>query len=150
MSTYDSKVSDLPEVTSLNVEQDKLYLAQPGSSKSISLKNLFDNIINPTFRGIVKLDDDIQFLNSDGVLDLSKTITQINVGINNADIDLPDGEESQLKIIVVVGGSSGGTFTLRGNTHAAGNVTFNTRGQTATMLFTSNKWCVIGGNANVI
>jgi len=49
-----------------------------------------------------------------------------------------------------MGSTSGGSYTLRGNIAGNANVLFTSAGNTATLLYTSDKWYMIGGTAQLI
>lgn len=143
----DSKVSNLPIATTVN-SSDAFYIVQ-GSSKQITASKLFENVINATLRGNVAYSSNIDLLSTPGqAVDLSRTVTHLTVGASGGNISIPQGKESQLKIIVMIS-NSGGTLTLTGNIVNNGNVIFNNVGDTATLLYTNNRWFITGGTATI-
>ena len=145
----DSKVSEL--VTATNVGSgDFMYLVQSNTSKKITTGTFFNKAANVTLGGVTKLDSNVQILASPGTIDLSKPITHLSTGASSGTVTLPTGDANQIKIIVMTG-STGGIYTISssGSNVAGGNVVFNARGDTATMLYTNNKWYVIGGTATI-
>lgn len=141
------KVSELTAASSIN-ETDKLYLVQSGASKSISANVLFSNIKNPTLKGNLKLDSDVQILSSAGIVDITKQITKLNIGNTNEIINIPFGGDSQMKVIVAVSVGSG-NFQLTGNVANDSNILFANVGDTAMLLSLSNIWYVVGGTASI-
>jgi hypothetical protein len=139
----DSKVSTLPEASTLN-SSDKLYLVQSGDSKSITASTLFGNIRNAAFNGNINLDSNIQYLGSNGVVDLTRLITHIGIPAINSVLDLPNGTNSQLKILLAIS-TIGANAIVQGNIANSANIRFNEVGDTATLLYSNNVWFKIGG-----
>lgn len=143
----DSKVSELTSATSVG-GSDLLYLVQSNTSKKITASNLFGNAGNVVLRGNVALEPAVQLLATPGVIDLSKTVSHLAVdGIGGTCI-IHAGKPNQIKIITVIS-SAGGTFSIKANIAASANVNFNSVGDTATLLYTYNKWFMIGGTATL-
>jgi hypothetical protein len=143
----DSKVSELTSATSVG-GSDLLYLVQSNTSKKVTADVLFDNIANSTLKGTVSLDPTVQLLAAGGIVNITNTITHLSIGASNADLTIPAGGTSQLKILTMIS-TSGGAYKLTGNIAGSANVIFNQVGDSATMLYTNNKWHVIGGTADV-
>jgi len=143
----DSKVSELVTATTLG-GSDLFYIVQTNTSKKVSAATLFANASNVTLKGTVTLDPNEQLLASPGVIDVTKQITQLAVDASGGILRIPSGQESQIKVVALIA-SSGGTYTLSGNIANNANVVFNNVGDTATLLFTNNKWFVIGGTASI-
>lgn len=143
----DSKVSELTSATSLG-GADVFYVVQSNTSKKITAAKVFENAANVTLKGNINIDPSVQTLGAAGVIDLTKPVTQLSVGASNGTLTLPTGTAGQIKILVMVA-SSGGTYNVYGNVAASANISFNNNGDTATLLFTNNKWYMIGGTANV-
>lgn len=143
----DSKVSELTSATSLGVS-DVFYVVQSNTSKKITAAKVFENTANVTLKGNINIDPSVQSLGAAGVIDLTKPVTQLSVGSSNGTLILPTGTAGQIKILVMIA-SSGGTYNVYGNVAASANIYFNNNGDTATLLFTNNKWYMIGGTANV-
>ena len=99
-------------------------------------------------KDVVSLDTTAQSLASPGAVSLSKTVTQLVIDASGGSITLAAGIVNQIKVITVVS-SSGGTYTLSSN--MAGNrvVSFTRVGDSAQLLFTNNKWHMIGGTASI-
>lgn len=143
----DSKVSELTSATSVG-GSDLLYLVQSNTSKKVTADVLFDNIANSTLKGTINLDPTVQLLAAGGIVNITNTITHLAVDASNANLTIPAGSTSQLKILTMIS-TAGGAYKLTGNIAGSANVIFNQVGDTATMLYTNNKWHVIGGTADV-
>lgn len=144
----DSKVSELTSATTVG-SSDVLYLVQSNTSKKITAATLFANASNTTLKGVTSFAEEVQLLSSPGIIDISKPITHLSVDASGGNLSIPAGATNQIKIVVMIS-SAGGTFTLTGqNIMNSDNVVFSSRGNTATLLYTDTKWCVIGGTARV-
>lgn len=143
----DSKVSELTAATSVG-GSDLLYLVQSNTSKRITAANFFSNAANVTLKGNINIDSSVQSLASPGIIDLTKPVTQLSADATGGTITIPNGTTNQIKILTMTS-TSGGTYFLSGNIAGSGNVAFDRVGDTATILYTNNKWFVIGGTANV-
>jgi hypothetical protein len=143
----DSKVSELTSATSVR-GSDVLYLVQSNTSKKVTAATLFSNLSNTTLRGTVSLDPTVQLLAAGGIVNITNTITHLSADSSNANLTIPAGESSQVKVITMIA-TAGGAYKLTGNIAGAANVIFNQVGDTATLLYTLNKWHVIGGTADV-
>lgn len=144
----DSKVSELASATSAG-GSDVLYLVQSNTSKKITIANLFGDISNPTLTGNVVVGGTPQTLSAPGIISITTPITHLSVDGVGGTLQIPQGSSGQIKVLTMTA-SQGGTYTLStSNIAGNANVSFNNVGDTATMLFTSSKWYVIGGTANV-
>jgi hypothetical protein len=143
----DSKVSELTTATTVG-GSDLLYLVQTNTSKKVTTATLFANAGNVTLKGNINLDPTVQLLASPGVIDLTKPVTQLSADATGGNLILPDGTTNQIKVIVMVG-NSGGALVIRSNVANSANITFNSVGDTATLLYTFNDWYMIGGTATV-
>lgn len=143
----DSKVSELTAATSVG-GSDLLYLVQSNTSKKITAANFFANIANATIKGTVNLDPSTQLLASPGIIDLTKPVTHLSSDASGGAITIPAGTTNQVKIIVMTA-TAGGTYTIGANIANSANVVFNNVGDTATLLYTNNKWFMTGGTASL-
>jgi len=144
----DSKVSALTAATSVG-GSDLIYLVQSNTSKRISAGTFFENLSNVTLKGNIALDSSVQTLSSPGIVDLSKSITHLSVdGVTNGFIVIPTGKTSQVKILAMTF-TQGGSYTINANIANNANIVFNSVGDTATLLYTNNKWYMIGGTASL-
>lgn len=143
----DTRVSELTTATSVG-SGDLLYLVQSNTSKKVTAGTLFANASNVALKGTYNLDTNVQALAAPGIIDLAKQITHLSVDAIGGDLVIYPGTNSQMKYVVMTS-SSGGTYTIRGNIANNANVVFNNIGDTATLLFTNNKWFVVGGTASL-
>ena len=144
----DSKVSELTSATTVG-SSDLLYLVQSNTSKKVTAATLFANASNVTLKGSSNIQPDVQLLASPGIIDLTKPITHLAADAIGGTLVLPQGSLGQLKILAMTA-TTGGTYTVGGSNVAnSANVVFNNVGDTATMLYTNNKWFVIGGTASL-
>lgn len=143
----DSKVSELTAATSVG-GSDLLYLVQTNTSKKANVATLFANASNVTLKGNISIDSSTQLLASPGIIDLTKPVTHLSSDASGGTIIIPTPVTSQLKIIVMTA-TVGGTYTISNNVAANANVVFNAVGDTATLLYTNNKWFMIGGTASL-
>lgn len=143
----DTKVSELTSATTVG-SSDVLYLVQSNTSKKVTAATLFANAANTTLKGVTSFAGDVQLLSSPGNIDISKPVTHLSADASGGFLSIPAGSTNQIKIMVMIS-SAGGTFTLTGNIMNSDNVVFSSRGNTATLLYTDTKWCVIGGTARV-
>lgn len=143
----DSKVSELTAASSA-APSDFLYIVQSGASKKISVGNFLSNTANITLTGKVTIGDTPQTLTTAGVISLTTPITHLSANASGGTLTLDAGTSGQIKVIVMVA-TTGGSFTITDNIAGGGTVTFEQVGDTAQLLFTNNKWYVIGGTAAV-
>jgi len=143
----DSKVSELTSATSVG-SGDLLYLVQSNTSKKITAATFFSNTSNVVLKGNVCLEPTVQLLASPGIIDLTKTVTHISSDATGGTLSIPSGSTNQIKIVTMIS-NSGGTLAIRANVANSANVEFNNVGDTATLLYTNNKWFVIGGTASL-
>lgn len=142
----DSKVSELPSATTAS-GTDALYVVQSGTSKKITLGTIFAHAGNVVHEGNLNYSSDTQVLNSPGTIDISKQITILTIDSTGGTYTIPKGTPKQVKILVVKA-AYGGTFILNAlapSSNVAANVILNATGDAATLLFTDDKWFVIGG-----
>lgn len=142
----DSKVSELPSATTAS-SSDALYVVQSGTSKKITLGTIFAHAGNVVHEGNLNYSSSIQSLVSPGTIDITKQITHLTIDANGGALVIPKGTPQQVKILVVTS-SYGGTYllnSLSANSNVAANVGLTLTGDAATLLFTNDKWYVIGG-----
>ena len=113
-------------------------------NKKISVANVFNNI--PTY---IALDDTVQVVDTGTeAVNVTYSISHIDtatVGGTHAGA-LADGTNGQIKIITMItdGGDSVVTPT---NANGFSTVTFADVGDTATLIFTGNKWNIISSHS---
>jgi hypothetical protein len=143
----DSKVSELVSATSVG-GSDQLYIVQSSTSKKVTAAVLFANAANVVLKGNINLDTTVQLLASPGTIDITKQITHLSADASGGTLILPTGTDKQIKILAMTA-TAGGTYTVTTNVANSANVVFNNVGDTATLLYTNNKWFVIGGTASL-
>ena len=144
----DSKVSALTAATSVG-GSDTLYLVQSSTSKKVPAATLFANAGNVTFLGNINVGGTPQALASPGIISLTSAITHLTVDASGGALQLPQGTTGQIKYVVLTT-SSGGTYTINAaNVAGNANIRFDNVGDAAQLMYTANKWFVVGGTANV-
>ena len=124
-------------------------------NKHISVANLFNNI--PTY---IALDGTAQTVTGSTAPSTGTSVTQINLSGASSNTTatgtLADGTNGQIKIFVMTTAPSSGssyrvTVTNWGSTATGtAQLQFNALGESATCLFTNNKWYVIASNGSVV
>lgn len=143
----DSKVSELTSA-SLVGGTDVFYIVQSNTSKKVTAATLFQNAANVVLKGNINYESSVQLLSAPGIIDLTKPITHLSADASGGAIIIPAGTINQQKIIVMIS-TSGGSYTLTSNVANSDVITFANVGDTATLLFTNNKWFKIGGTASL-
>lgn len=139
----DSKVSALTSATSVG-GSDLLYLIQSNTSKKITAGTLFANAGNVTLSGNINIGGTPQTLSSPGLVSLTTPITHLTADATGGTLQLPQGTNGQLKILSLIS-TSGGSYAINpANIAASANIVLNSSGDSVWLLFTNNKWYVIG------
>lgn len=142
-----AKVSELTAATSVG-GSDQFYLVQTNTSKRLTAATLFANAANVTLKGNVNLDPTVQLLAAPGVIDTTKPVTHLRSDATGGTLSIPAGTTNQVKIVAMLA-TTGGQYKIAGNLAQTGNIIFDAAGDTATLLYTNNKWFMIGGTATV-
>ena len=111
-------------------------------NKKISVANVFNNI--PTY---IALDDTVQVVDTTTeAVNVTSSISHLNTTAGAHAGALADGTNGQIKIITMItdGGDSVVTPT---NANGFSTVTFADVGDTATLIFTGNKWNIISSHS---
>ena len=144
----DSKVSDLTSATSLGVS-DYLYVVQSNASKKITAATMFANAANVTLSGNLNLQSSVQLVTSAGTtIDLTTPISHLAADASGGTIFMPAGTTNQIKYLVMIS-TSGGSFSISSNVAGSQTITFSAVGKTAQLLYTNNKWHMVGGTASI-
>ena len=144
----DSKVSELTSATSLGVS-DYLYVVQSNASKKITVATMFANAANVTLSGNLNLQSSVQLVTSAGTtIDLTKPISHLAADASGGTIFMPAGTTNQIKYLVMIS-TSGGSFSISSNVAGSQTITFSAVGKTAQLLYTNNKWHMVGGTASI-
>ena len=145
----DQKLSELTAATSI-ASTDTTYLVSGGASKQITMANLFASVPTP-----VSFDDKISITDTDtmtaaGAISVTTNITYLSNPTATGTLTIPVGTEGQIKIIIMTSNSAGNTLTLDDSDLGHDTITFSAVGDTATLIYTSSKWYMIGGTATVV
>ena len=144
----DSKVSELTSATSLGVS-DYFYVVQSNASKKITAATMFANAANVTLSGNLNLQSSVQLVTSAGTtIDLTTPISHLAADASGGTIFMPAGTTNQIKYLVMIS-TSGGSFSISSNVAGSQTITFSAVGNTAQLLYTNNKWHMVGGTASI-
>lgn len=142
----DSKVSELTSATSIGVS-DYFYVVQNGSSKKATAATVFANAANVTLKGNINLDSSVQLITTGGTaVDLTKPVTHLAAGSSDSSITIPAGTTNQIKYITMIS-TTGGAYIISQNIANNHTIRFTEVGDSVQLLYTNNKWCIVGGNA---
>lgn len=144
----DQKLSELTAATSA-ASADTVYLVQGGSSKQITVANLFADVDTDVKFGDTISIDDSETLTGAGAVSVTKTVTILSNPGANGTLTIAAGSTGQIKIIVMTSNTATNTLTLDDSDLGHDTVTFNEAGDTATLIYIGSKWWVIGGTAAV-
>ena len=155
----DKKITALTDLGNAIAGEDLLHVIDDPTgtpvNKKISVSNLFNNI--PTY---IALDGTAQSITGSVAPNTTTSIPLVDLsGVATstpATGTLGDGTNGQVKIIVMTTAPSSGssyrvTVTNWGSTATGtAQLQFNAIGESATCLFTNNKWYVIASNGSVV
>ena len=155
----DKKITALTDLGNAIATEDLLHVIDDPAgtpvNKKISVGNLFNNI--PTY---IALDGTAQTITGSVAPNTTTSITLVDLsGVSTSTTatgTLGDGTNGQVKIIVMTTAPSTGssyrvTVTNWGSTATgSAQLQFNAIGESATCLFTNNKWYVIASNGSVV
>ena len=155
----DKKITALTDLGNGIASEDLLHVIDDPTgtpvNKKISVSNLFNNI--PTY---IALDGTAQSITGSVAPNTTTSITLVDLsGVSTSTTatgTLGDGTNGQVKIIVMTTAPSSGssyrvTVTNWGSTATGtAQLQFNAIGESATCLFTNNKWYVIASNGSVV
>jgi len=144
----DQKLSELTAATSA-ASADDLYLVQGGSSKSISIANLFADVDTDVKFGDTISIDDSETLTGAGAVSVAKTVTILSNPGADGTLTIGAGSTGQIKIIVMTSNTASNTLTLDDSDLGHDTVTFDNAGDTSTLIYIGSKWWQIGGTASV-
>jgi hypothetical protein len=155
----DKKITALSDLGNAIASEDLLHVIDSPSgtpvNKKISVANLFNNI--PTY---IALDGTAQTITGSVSPNTTTSITLVDLsGVSTSTTatgTLGDGTNGQVKIIVMTTAPSSSssyrvTVTNWGSTATGtAQLQFNAIGESATCIFTNNKWYVIASNGSVV
>ena len=144
----DAKLSELTAATAA-AGDDSLYMVQSSASRKITVANFFGDVTTPA-----KFSDSFSIAGyntqtSIGPVTLTTNITYISDPDGGGAITLEAGVEGQIKIIIMTSNAGGHTLMLNVGDTVSRTVTFDSTGDTATLIYTTDKWYFIGGTATV-
>jgi hypothetical protein len=143
------KITQLTDLGTAIAGEDLLHVIDNPTvtpiNKKISVKNLFENV-----PGLLNLAQTPETLTSSGAVAITTAISLISSSATALALTLADGNNGQLKFVVMtVDGGGDGVITptnLLGNT----TITFNDAGDSVLLLFTGTTWAVISNNGATI
>lgn len=155
----DKKITALSDLGNAIASEDLLHVIDSPTgtpvNKKISVANLFNNI--PTY---IALDGTAQTITGSVAPNTTTSITLVDLsGVSTSTTatgTLGDGTNGQVKIIVMTTAPSSSssyrvTVTNWGSTATGtAQLQFNAIGESATCIFTNNKWYVIASNGSVV
>jgi hypothetical protein len=144
----DQKLSELTAATSA-AAADTIYVVQGGTSKNITVANLFADVDTDVKFGDTISIDDSETLTGAGAVSVAKTVTILSNPGANGTLTIAAGSTGQIKIIVMTSNTGSNVLTLDDSDLGHDTVIFNEKGDTATLIYIGSKWWVIGGTAAV-
>lgn len=149
----DSKVTAMQPATEVS-SADVLYLVKPNTSPydhKITIANLFGGVPVPvTLEKTLTLGGTPQTISASGsAIDITTSVTKITSPDNSGTLTIADGVDGQIKTIIMVSNTGGHTLSITSNIGHS-SITFNSVGDTATLIFLGTFWYFIGGTATVL
>lgn len=143
----DQKLSELTAATSI-ASTDTLYLVSGGTSKQITAATAFSTLpMAVGFSNKVSVTG-TNTMTAPGAVDLTTNITLLSNPSTAGTLTIAAGTEGQIKIIIMTS-TNGNPLQLDDANLAVDLVTFDTVGDTATLIYIDSKWHYIGGTATV-
>ena len=145
----DKKITALTDLGNGIASEDLLHviddpLGNP-VNKKISVANVFNNI--PTY---IALDDTVQVVDTTTeAVNVTSSISHLNTTAGAHAGALADGTNGQIKIITMIA-DGGNSVVTPANANGFSTVTFADVGDTATLIFTGNKWNIISSHSVTI
>lgn len=145
----DKKITALTDLGNGIASEDLLHVIDDPSgnpvNKKISVANVFNNI--PTY---IALDDTVQVVDTGTeAVNVTSSISHLNTTAGAHAGALADGTNGQIKIITMIA-DGGNSVVTPANANGFSTVTFADVGDTATLIFTGNKWNIISSHSVTI
>lgn len=142
----DKKITALTDLGNGIASEDLLHVIDDPSgnpvNKKISVANVFNNI--PTY---IALDDTVQVVDTGTeAVNVTSSISHLNTTAGAHAGALADGTNGQIKIITMIA-DGGNSVVTPANANGFSTVTFADVGDTATLIFTGNKWNIISSHS---
>jgi len=147
----DKKITALTDLGNAIAAEDLLHVIDDPAgnpvNKKISVANVFNNI--PTY---IALDDTVH------VVDTTTEAVNVTASISHIDTTtagsahagaLADGTNGQIKIITMTS-DGGDSVVTPANANGFSTMTFADVGDTATLIFTGNKWNILSSHSVTI
>jgi|TARA_R110000796_G_scaffold105354_4_gene215402 hypothetical protein len=147
----DKKITALTDLGNAIAAEDLLHVIDDPAgnpvNKKISVANVFNNI--PTY---IALDDTVH------VVDTTTEAVNVTASISHIDTTtagsahagaLADGTNGQIKIITMTS-DGGDSVVTPANANGFSTITFADVGDTATLIFTGNKWNILSSHSVTI
>lgn len=142
----DKKLSSLPNASALT-GREFVYVVQSGGSFKATVANLFASTANVGFISNVAFTG-VETVSAPGAINVNVPTTKLVGDGAGGTCTIAAGKiEGAIKYISYVSGT--GSYVVNSRLAANANLTFSNVGHTATLMFLSNVWHMMGGTATL-